>query len=253
MISEAQIQAVVARIVEGYAPDRIILFGSYAYGTPTESSDLDLLIIKEEAPETERRKRQVAVAELLRKSGDWLIGFDLVVLNAAEMKAKAHDRFSREYVALRQGRYLHGPVWRPVAIAPDAPLSAIERITLSRWLQGAKHDLKCAELLSSQGYAFNDIAKWCQVSAEKLLKARMMVERMIPPPGHNLELLFDALAERVSVPEGARQQAQFLAPFVALFDDYFFKMKPEPSRRAVLAAANGLHSAFLSAVESSLV
>ena len=46
MITEAQIQAVVARIVEGYRPDRIILFGSYAYGTPTEDSDLDLLILK---------------------------------------------------------------------------------------------------------------------------------------------------------------------------------------------------------------
>ena len=56
MITEAQIQAVVQRIVEGYAPDRIILFGSYAYGTPTEDSDLDLLIIKQNA-EAKRSER----------------------------------------------------------------------------------------------------------------------------------------------------------------------------------------------------
>ncbi len=30
-----------------YAPQKIILFGSYAYGTPQPDSDIDLLIIKE--------------------------------------------------------------------------------------------------------------------------------------------------------------------------------------------------------------
>jgi predicted nucleotidyltransferase len=64
MITEEQIQAVVRRIVEGYQPDRIILFGSYAYGTPTEHSDLDLLIIKEKA-EAKRAERSIAVRQLL--------------------------------------------------------------------------------------------------------------------------------------------------------------------------------------------
>jgi len=34
------------KIVEEYRPEKIILFGSYAYGEPTEDSDIDLLIIK---------------------------------------------------------------------------------------------------------------------------------------------------------------------------------------------------------------
>ncbi|HEY2381813.1 MAG TPA: nucleotidyltransferase domain-containing protein [Terriglobia bacterium] len=38
------IQGVVDRVVEGYAPERIILFGSHASGTSREDSDLDLLI-----------------------------------------------------------------------------------------------------------------------------------------------------------------------------------------------------------------
>lgn len=33
------------RIGHEYDPERIILFGSYAYGAPTEDSDLDLLVI----------------------------------------------------------------------------------------------------------------------------------------------------------------------------------------------------------------
>src|SRR5439155_20543948 len=32
-------------IAEEFHPDRIILFGSYAYGTPHEDSDVDLLVI----------------------------------------------------------------------------------------------------------------------------------------------------------------------------------------------------------------
>lgn len=39
---------IVKRIVEGYKPDKIILFGSYAYGNPTESSDIDLFIVKDD-------------------------------------------------------------------------------------------------------------------------------------------------------------------------------------------------------------
>jgi uncharacterized protein len=45
MISLSQIQAFSQQIVEKFQPERIILFGSYAYGQPTEDSDVDLLVI----------------------------------------------------------------------------------------------------------------------------------------------------------------------------------------------------------------
>ncbi|MFQ6101409.1 MAG: nucleotidyltransferase domain-containing protein [Anaerolineae bacterium] len=41
------IEQIVNRIVEQYRPEKIILFGSYAYGTPDAGSDVDLLIVKE--------------------------------------------------------------------------------------------------------------------------------------------------------------------------------------------------------------
>jgi len=51
MVSSQQARDVIQRIVEklvsGYAPQKVILFGSYAYGDPTPDSDIDLLIIKE--------------------------------------------------------------------------------------------------------------------------------------------------------------------------------------------------------------
>lgn len=41
------IQDIVEKLVTDYAPQTVILFGSYAYGDPRPDSDIDLLIIKE--------------------------------------------------------------------------------------------------------------------------------------------------------------------------------------------------------------
>ena len=45
MISRRDIKRVCAQIARRFRPQRIILFGSYAYGEPTPDSDVDLLII----------------------------------------------------------------------------------------------------------------------------------------------------------------------------------------------------------------
>jgi predicted nucleotidyltransferase len=49
---ERKIQALISRIcqkiIEAYQPERIILFGSYAYGKPNRDSDIDLFIIKDD-------------------------------------------------------------------------------------------------------------------------------------------------------------------------------------------------------------
>lgn len=41
------IQNILKKLVAEYAPQKVILFGSYAYGSPGPDSDIDLLIIKE--------------------------------------------------------------------------------------------------------------------------------------------------------------------------------------------------------------
>jgi len=56
--------AVVERIVRELHPEKIVLFGSYAYGRPTSDSDVDLLVVMETtAPDKER---YLAVCRLLR-------------------------------------------------------------------------------------------------------------------------------------------------------------------------------------------
>ena len=59
MITQEQISEITRRIVESFRPPRIILFCSYANGTPTEESDLDLLIIKDSDVPSRQQNRKV--------------------------------------------------------------------------------------------------------------------------------------------------------------------------------------------------
>jgi predicted nucleotidyltransferase len=45
MVSRKNILIVGRQIAREFKPQRVILFGSYAYGKPTESSDVDLLVV----------------------------------------------------------------------------------------------------------------------------------------------------------------------------------------------------------------
>ena len=57
MIQEKVIQNVVRRIAENYKPEKIYLFGSFAWGKPTKDSDVDLFIVKNtEAKHLDRDK-----------------------------------------------------------------------------------------------------------------------------------------------------------------------------------------------------
>ena len=71
--SSAVLAHVVRQIVEECAPQKIILFGSRAYGTPTEDSDADLLVI------VETTERPVHVAAQLAAAIDHPIALDILV------------------------------------------------------------------------------------------------------------------------------------------------------------------------------
>jgi len=47
--AQIDLERLLQKLISGYQPERVILFGSYAYGNPTSDSDLDLFIIKETA------------------------------------------------------------------------------------------------------------------------------------------------------------------------------------------------------------
>jgi predicted nucleotidyltransferase len=63
-MSPELINTIIKRIVGNYHPDKVILFGSYAYGNPTEGSDIDLFVIKDE--NKSRLDRACEVRKILR-------------------------------------------------------------------------------------------------------------------------------------------------------------------------------------------
>ncbi|GAB3638482.1 hypothetical protein GCM10027422_40720 [Hymenobacter arcticus] len=250
MITEEQIQAVVRRIVEGYAPDRIILFGSYAYGEPTEHSDLDLLVVKD-TDETPKRERQQQVKQLLY-SDLWATDVDIASLNASELHEVSANRCRREYAALQRGRILHGVASRPVRVPDDAPLSSQERIVIQRLLKSAEQDLAATREVGLQIDYYDMVARTCQSAAEKLLKARLMSLRVQLPAGHDLNLLLAAVKRKEDVEAAICRKVKLLAPFSALFHDYSFTVATPPAKLVLLDAAAAIYQTFTQRIRQSL-
>src|SRR5436309_332213 len=102
MIEAKAIQATCDDIAREFHPQRIVLFGSYAYGTPTEDSDADLLVVMD-IPEEETRRQAVAIRKHIRRR----IRMDLLVRTPRELafRIEHNDWFYREI--LERGKVLY--------------------------------------------------------------------------------------------------------------------------------------------------
>ena len=83
MISSDKIKEIADKIVNVIHPEKIILFGSYAYGKPTENSDLDILVIVRDSSEPRHRR-----ARTIRKNL-WelpVIPKDIIVYTEGEIE-----------------------------------------------------------------------------------------------------------------------------------------------------------------------
>ncbi|MBN1992578.1 MAG: nucleotidyltransferase domain-containing protein [Anaerolineae bacterium] len=94
------IQAVVEHIAQTFAPEKIILFGSYAYGQPKPWSDVDLLVVTE-TEDPKKLQRDISVS--FRDP----IGLDILVRTPQEIENRIslNDFFLREIVT--KGKVLH--------------------------------------------------------------------------------------------------------------------------------------------------
>ena len=101
MVERRRIEQYSQAIVREFQPEKIILFGSYAYGTPTEDSDVDLLVVMSHAG---KNSRQAAEIETRLPPG---FALDLLVRAPAEIQHRAHcgDCFIQEITT--KGRVLH--------------------------------------------------------------------------------------------------------------------------------------------------
>ncbi|VVB97051.1 Nucleotidyltransferase domain protein [uncultured archaeon] len=81
MIPRETISAIAKKIAERFNPEKIILFGSYAWGKPDRDSDLDLFIIMESG---ERPiKRAGSIRKVLR---ELYVPMDILVRTPEELQ-----------------------------------------------------------------------------------------------------------------------------------------------------------------------
>jgi uncharacterized protein len=102
MEPEKIIQEMTRRLVEGFHPRKIILFGSHAANLATVSSDVDFLVIVPEI--SNRRALRVAMRRALNGLG---MSKDIVVLSDAEFEIKRNIPGTIAYPADREGKILY--------------------------------------------------------------------------------------------------------------------------------------------------
>lgn len=101
LVPMAAIRRYAREIAERFRPDRIILFGSYASGTSTPDSDVDLLVIM---PTRNQLEQAVRIDEAIEDRG---FALDLIVRTPKTLKTRLRcgDYFLQDIVARGQVLY----------------------------------------------------------------------------------------------------------------------------------------------------
>lgn len=102
-MDEDLMREITQRLVETFQPEQVILFGSYAWGSPTPDSDVDLMVI---VADSDRTPYQRSVLGHRCLSG-LAIAKDIIVRTRAEFDFWQQARASLEYKVAHQGKVLY--------------------------------------------------------------------------------------------------------------------------------------------------
>lgn len=102
-VDENLLNEMTRRLVAAFDPEQVILFGSHAWGTPSEDSDVDLFVVLSDSPERPlaRMRRALACLEGMNVSKDVLVR----TRSEVEKYRKVHA--SLESQVLENGRVLY--------------------------------------------------------------------------------------------------------------------------------------------------
>jgi predicted nucleotidyltransferase len=103
-IDQQQLTDITQRLVNAYQPLRIILFGSQAWGTPNESSDVDLLVVIDHSEEPPWRRAYKGYLSLFGVG----IPCDVVIRTADEVIRETAVPASLIHRVVADGRVLYG-------------------------------------------------------------------------------------------------------------------------------------------------
>lgn len=101
---EKEVQKIVENVNRNIKAEKIFLFGSYAYGTPNQNSDIDICII------TEDNKRKIDIMRTLRKALFKEINhpLDILVYKNNEFNERAGYTDSIEKIIKEKGVPIYG-------------------------------------------------------------------------------------------------------------------------------------------------
>ncbi len=97
----AYIRKLCKRIAEAYQPEKIILFGSHAYGTPTPESDVDLMIVMN------YEGRPIEQALKIARELDLVSAVDLHVRTPADIAFRMQDGDMFIVNIMRRGKVMY--------------------------------------------------------------------------------------------------------------------------------------------------
>src|SRR5262249_11572268 len=101
-VTDALLAEITCRIVEQFQPHKVVLFGSYAAGTPDLNSDVDLLVVMDSDESMAKRIMRVAAVAEVR-----FLPMDVLVYTPTEVEERLAkgDPFIAEVLA--KGRVLY--------------------------------------------------------------------------------------------------------------------------------------------------
>lgn len=97
----AYIRKLCKRIAEAYQPEKIILFGSHAYGKPTPESDVDLLIVMD------YEGRPIEQMLKIQRELDIVTPVDLLVRTPKEVDERLQDGDMFIVDIMRRGKVMY--------------------------------------------------------------------------------------------------------------------------------------------------
>ena len=189
--SPEQIVELAAFIAERFHPERIVLFGSRAYGRSTPDSDVDLMVIMDVPG------RPVEQAVLIRQAlvHDFQFAIDILVRTPARIAlGLAEGDFFLTDVMTKGITLFASPTMTQANGSSSGGEAADQTPGLKQatreWLDKAESDYRAAvHLLAAPDPEFNIVCFHAQQCAEKYLKALLQEREVASPRTHDLEVL----------------------------------------------------------------
>lgn len=104
MVDIEKLKPLIVERLKTLNPDKIILFGSFAYGTPNEDSDIDLFLLKDDLNKDNIRKFELDALKSLRDIRTTYITNGIDILSASTKEIYQKEDYFYKVDILQKGK-----------------------------------------------------------------------------------------------------------------------------------------------------